>query len=669
MAMDNSSSGHGGYVDNPDRTQELAALRHAVESAKVAIIHLDGELRIQDVNPAAAQLLNESKAGLESEVYGLNLVQLIGASLKPVFALGENISSERPGDWRLKSASRSWRFNWVPMTGSANEPGGGTLQITDETRSVDAETRAASLESLIEGSQTYYMTCDRNLCITYLNPSVKAMFRKYQLEIRKFLPTFDVDNLIGQNIDQFHRTPDHQRRLLANPSLLPVTSEVRIGELEFGVTANMLSDGQGKPIGIGVEWADRNAYVGYRRETGQVLNGVKQGDLSQRGDVQRLNEVYAPMMAGINEILDALTDPINVARDALRKIAARDLTVRITNDYEGDHAIIKRNLNKAMDILENAFMQISISVNQVGRASGQIADGAKKIADGANLQASSIEEISSSLEEMSSMVAQNADNAEQARGLARTAQVAAEKGGNAMGRMVEAIGRIKSSSDQTSKIIKTIDEIAFQTNLLALNAAVEAARAGDAGKGFAVVAEEVRNLAQRSAEAARNTADMIEESVRNAEGGVRISDEVSVVLSEIIDSNTKVNNLITEIAAASKEQSDGIRQINDAVVTMDRVTQENAANSEQSASSAQHLNEQVHSLRAMVSTFRTRTPKRRETPQDAPVRSSAAPLRSSTTRVQPMTSRGENSPKRVLAPALAPEDVFPLDSDDDFGDF
>jgi methyl-accepting chemotaxis protein len=313
--------------------------------------------------------------------------------------------------------------------------------------------------------------------------------------------------------------------------------------------------------------------------------------------------------------------------------------------------------------LEGAIVQVSQSVHQVSRASGQIADGAKKIADGANLQASSIEQISSSLEEMSSMVAQNADNAEQARGLARMAQNAAEKGSGAMTRMVEAIGRIKTSSDQTSKIIKTIDEIAFQTNLLALNAAVEAARAGDAGKGFAVVAEEVRNLAQRSAEAARNTADMIEESVRNAEGGVRISDEVSVVLSEILDSNTKVNNLITEIAAASKEQSDGVRQINEAVVTMDRVTQENAANSEQSASAAQHLNEQVRSLRSMISRFRTSAPPCATIgPSGVPARGSARPPAAG----RPAALR----PARPWPPARpAAEAVFPLDNDDDFGDF
>jgi len=175
-----------------------------------------------------------------------------------------------------------------------------------------------------------------------------------------------------------------------------------------------------------------------------------------------------------------------------------------------------------------------------------------------------------------------------------------EKGTESMQRMSQAIARIKQSSDQTGKIIKTIDEIAFQTNLLALNAAVEAARAGEAGKGFAVVAEEVRNLAQRSAEAARTTADMIEGSVKNADNGVAISKEVAESLGEIAEGSRKVNDLVGEIAAASNEQSQGIDQISTAVTQMDQITQSNAANAEESASASEELSAQAEELSRMV---------------------------------------------------------------------
>ena len=240
------------------------------------------------------------------------------------------------------------------------------------------------------------------------------------------------------------------------------------------------------------------------------------------------------------------------------------------------------------------------SAGEVTSASGQVAGASQQMASGASQQASSLEEVSSSLEEMAAMTRQNADSAGQANQVAAGAHSAAEQGSQAMTRMAEAIGRIKTSSDQTAKIVKTIDEIAFQTNLLALNAAVEAARAGEAGKGFAVVAEEVRNLAQRSAEAARTTSDLIEESQKNADNGVAVSTEVGNILGQIVTGVQKVNRLISEVSSASKEQSQGIEQINTAIAQMDKVTQSNAANAEESASASEELSAQARELNDMV---------------------------------------------------------------------
>jgi len=202
------------------------------------------------------------------------------------------------------------------------------------------------------------------------------------------------------------------------------------------------------------------------------------------------------------------------------------------------------------------------------------------------------------------MTKQNSSNAEEARGMADEARNGAEAGVKSMQAMSEAIDRIKGSSDQTAKIIKTIDEIAFQTNLLALNAAVEAARAGDAGKGFAVVAEEVRNLAMRSAEAAKNTANLIEESVKNADDGVSVNQEVMKSLTEINTRINKVGEVMAEIAAASNQQSQGIDQVNQAVGQMDQVTQQNAATSEESASAAQELSSQAAEMKRLVAGFK-----------------------------------------------------------------
>ena len=250
--------------------------------------------------------------------------------------------------------------------------------------------------------------------------------------------------------------------------------------------------------------------------------------------------------------------------------------------------------------LEGAISGLGHNSEELKDASGEISSASTSLAEGASEQAASLEETSASLEEIASMTKRNAENALAAKDLSNRARQAADMGANSMQAMISAMADIQTSSDNISKIIKTIDEIAFQTNILALNAAVEAARAGEAGMGFAVVADEVRNLAQRSAQAARETASRIEDSIKKSARGVEISSEVSESLAEIVAKAREVDELVAEIANASREQSQGIDQVNVAVTQMDKVTQSNAAHAEQSASASAQLNAQAASLRELI---------------------------------------------------------------------
>lgn len=251
-------------------------------------------------------------------------------------------------------------------------------------------------------------------------------------------------------------------------------------------------------------------------------------------------------------------------------------------------------------VLSRISMQMEEGADQVASASNQVSSASQSLAEGASEQAASIEETSSALEEMASMTRQNADNANQANTLMKEANKVVDDADNSMQNLTNSMGQIAAASEETSKIIKTIDEIAFQTNLLALNAAVEAARAGEAGAGFAVVADEVRNLAMRAADAAKNTSELIESTVKKVEDGSALVTETNTAFSRVAEDVGKVGNLVSEISAASNEQSQGISQINQAVTEMDKVTQQNAANAEESASASEEMNAQAIQMKSIV---------------------------------------------------------------------
>lgn len=296
--------------------------------------------------------------------------------------------------------------------------------------------------------------------------------------------------------------------------------------------------------------------------------------------------------------------PVRKVSKAAELIADGDLNIELDINTRDEVGLLAASFRRMAENLNEVMSNISVAAEQVASGSKQVSDSSMALSQGATEQASSVEELSSSLEEIAVQTKQNADNANRANQLAELAKVNASAGNDQMRDMLKAMDEINDSSSSISKIIKVIDDIAFQTNILALNAAVEAARAGQHGKGFAVVAEEVRNLAARSAKAAKETTNMIEGSIKKVDGGTKIANQTADALVQIVDNITKVAALVGDIATASNEQATGISQVNQGVMQVSDVVQMNSATSEESAAASEELSSQAEMMKEQVSKFK-----------------------------------------------------------------
>ncbi len=476
---------------------------------------------------------------------------------------------------------------------------------TDVTAEVEKEREVARLKSAVDGAQANFMICDADLNITYCNPAVVNLMRAHQNELRQVWPGFDADKLIGSNIDAFHKNPAHQRALLSDPNRLPVKAEIKVAGLEFEVNATMINGPDGEYLGNMVEWRDVTEQKNAVRQIQNLIEDAVSGQLDKRISTDQFEGFLLNLGEGINRLMDAVVEPVQETRRVISGLAEGDLTQSMNGEFEGEFAELRDAVNSTMNKLLSM-------VNEIGTASGTIASAANEISQGtADLsqrseeQASSLEETASSMEELTGTVRQNADNAREANQLANSARDEATKGGEVVGKAITAMSEINQSSKKIADIIGVIDEIAFQTNLLALNAAVEAARAGEQGRGFAVVAAEVRNLAQRSASAAKEIKSLINDSVEKVTEGSKLVDQSGATLEEIVGSVKKVSDIIAEIASAGQEQASGIDQINKAVTQMDEMTQQNAALVEEAAASSEAMNDQAVALDDLIGFFKT----------------------------------------------------------------
>ncbi|MFN4311695.1 MAG: methyl-accepting chemotaxis protein [Ferrovibrio sp.] len=341
------------------------------------------------------------------------------------------------------------------------------------------------------------------------------------------------------------------------------------------------------------------------RAIGQVVTAASAGELGRRIDTAALAGVTAKIGSQLNSMLATLSEAIANVQTTVAGLAKGDLRSRMQGQYQGVFASLQSDLNGMADTLTGVVRNIATAVDAQSSAAAEISAGSQDLASRTEQQAAALEETAASMHEVTTTVKQNADNAQAANQLAVVARDTAEKGGSVVGDAVAAVTQIEESARKISDIVSLIDEIAFQTNLLALNASVEAARAGEAGKGFAVVAQEVRALAQRSANASKDIKALITESNAQVKTGASLVNRTGQSLTEIVTAIKKVTDIVAEIAAASREQATGLDEVNTAVGNMDEMTQRNGALVEQTSASAQSLSAQARELSQLVGFFRT----------------------------------------------------------------
>ena len=425
------------------------------------------------------------------------------------------------------------------------------------------------------------MLADTDGKIIYMNDAMQALIRLQGGEMRKQLPQLDPERLLGSALEVFHQVPIFQRKLLAELTTAH-TTEFKLGKVSLRIVANPVVDGDGTRVGTIVQWFDRTQEVAIEEEVQATVAGAIDGNLSVRIAEEGKEGFFKNLAIGMNRLVGNMAD-------VLREIAT-------------------------------AAAEVSTGAKEISRGNAELSQRTEA-------QASSLEETASSMEEMTSAVKNNADNAAQADQLARAARDQAEQGGAVVHSAVTAMSEINASSKKIADIIGVIDDIAFQTNLLALNAAVEAARAGDQGRGFAVVASEVRNLASRSAAAAKEIKGLIQESVAKVDDGTKLVDASGKVLQEIVAGVKKVTDVVAEIAASSQEQASGIEQVNKAVMSMDEVTQQNTALVEEAAAAAGSLTEQAANLSQLMARFQVGGESANKTAAHAPSPERRAPTR------------------------------------------